>query len=160
MGLQIGRELGGARIDHYNGPHAVTQNDIHKGYFIPKGMSHTRMLSTCSTECFTRGNHRRKRLVRSSRTSRDRARYLDGDTFMPERFRRHVDGRQSWRVCLWSWEAKMSRWATTPRPGTFGSHKAPSSFSGRHAAGASVWSAIVTMSGHAGFQSRQGCIWK
>ncbi|KAI9457408.1 cytochrome P450, partial [Boletus coccyginus] len=47
------------------GPHAVTRNDIYKGYFIPKGAII---------------------VVNAWAISRDGARYPDGDKFLPERF--------------------------------------------------------------------------
>ena len=81
-------------------PHAVTQSDIYKGYYIPKGMSYVRLLSTYRIEC-CRGHGHLKHMVRSSHTcwyhhsaihysrramSRDEARYPDANKFMPERF--------------------------------------------------------------------------
>lgn len=82
-------------------PHAVTCSDIYEGYYIPKGMFYMSMLSVRINECSIRGNHPRKRMVRSSRTwesrktvihysrramSRDEARYPDAEKFVPERF--------------------------------------------------------------------------
>ena len=50
------------------GLRSAMRSDIYNGYYIPQGMSYRCMLSTRSSEFFTRGNRRLKRLVRSSWT--------------------------------------------------------------------------------------------
>ncbi|KAF8545990.1 cytochrome P450 [Imleria badia] len=87
-------------------PHAVTLDDVYKGYYIPKGATI---------------------FVNVWAISRDKARYPDGDKFIPERFLNAagilIDDDPSDFIF------------------GFGRRRCP----GRYAADASIWSAIATM---------------